>query len=401
MSTQPKVITLIGAGNSSHVCAGLIHSNTQGNWSVRLLTRNPQLWSNKNPTVTLQDGTVKQGKISVVSDDPALVIPGSDLVLWTGPVYSTRAVFQSIAPHVDVKRTVVATIFGQGLSHILAVRVFGPNVRYVALRNIPWLCRCTQKGASSEIVGAKSSIEAASINVDATWITENMQPLFITPHGPVINLMPDWSAIVFNPANQIIHPAAYWGLFRDYNFETPLKELKGGSPWLYRSMDEIAGQVLASLDEELQNIKNAYYQRTGMQGCNSVQPLHQRILRQYGDLVADGSTMGRAVATNKAYSMAKTPVLQVEGGIVPNPNHRVVQDDIGWGLCVLISVAERLRVPTTTMKWLVQWHQRLMKKEFLVNGQLTGKDVNDLVVLSPDEPLELVGNPSALPRAKM
>ena len=29
----------------------------------------------------------------------------------------------------------------------------------------------------------------------------------------------DFSAIVLNPANQIIHPARYWGIFKDWNGE--------------------------------------------------------------------------------------------------------------------------------------------------------------------------------------
>lgn len=111
--------------------------------------------------------------------------------------------------------------------------------------------------------------------------------------------------------------------------------------------------------------------------------------------------MAKMVGTNKAYSAAKTPVIRTQLGVMPNPHHRVVLDDIGWGLCVLISIAERLQTAgikssTTMMRMLVEWHQEMMGKEYLVNGRLTGRDCADLVLLRPDDALELVARPPSL-----
>jgi len=394
-SSPKKILTIIGSGNSAHVCAGLVHSNTNGEWELHILTRSPQVFAKPDPVVELQDGSMRVGLISKVSSDPADVIPNADIVLWTGPVHATRDAFESVKDYVDVKRTVVSTFFGQGLSHVLAVRVFGNKVKFVSFRNIPWLCRCTKKGVSSQIVGAKTFTEAATLNVSQEYLTQVMQPLFITPHGPVIKKLPDFCAIVFNPANQIIHPAVYWGLFRKWNGTKPMDKLPNDG-WLYRGMDEIAGSVLESLDEELQNIKDAYFAKfPGMTSCKSVLPLKERILLQYTDQVKVPTTMANVVGTNKAYSMARTPHLKVGGGVAPIVNHRVVQDDIGWGLCVLVSIGERLNVPVTTMRWLIEWHQTFMGKEFIKNGKLQGKDVKELIVLNPSDNLAVVGGLTA------
>ena len=37
------------------------------------------------------DGQTQQGRLFRVSKDPAELIPNSDIVLWTGPVTSTKA----------------------------------------------------------------------------------------------------------------------------------------------------------------------------------------------------------------------------------------------------------------------------------------------------------------------
>ena len=107
--------------------------------------------------------------------------------------------------------------------------------------------------------------------------------------------------------------------------------------------------------------------------------------------------MAKMVSTNSAYSMAKTPVLaQDNGSVKPFITHRVMQDDIGWGLCVILSVSEQLekvldrRIPTDMMKMLVNWHQDIMKKQFLVDNKLCGRDIDELVLCKSVEDLDMV-----------
>eukprot|EP00392_Amoebophrya_sp_AT5.2_P001097 g1099.t1 len=391
-TSDVTTVTIVGSGNSAHVCASLFHQNTQGRVRTQLLTSTPEVWSG-TPTVTFPHSVVQQqGKIHRKSSDPAEVIPNADIVLWTGPVHCTKEVFEKIQPHLDVRKTVVGTIFGQGLVHVSAARVFGDGVKFFALRNIPWLCRLVEKGRSCEIVGPKARIEVALLNFGgeeekASFAEKSLFPLFHCGIGtgtfePVVDVLPDFTPIVFNPANQIIHPAAYWGHFRQYDFtETGVPNV---GEYLYRGMSETAGEVLQQLDQELQNIKTAYADATGGRaaagatGCALVKPLRQRLLEQYGSQIADKGSMAKM------------------GNKRPNAAHRVVQDDIGWGLCVLLSVAENLErkarktIPTTFMRAMVEWHQEVMGKEFLVNGRLVGKDCGGIVLLDADDDLELV-----------
>jgi len=397
------VVTIIASGNSGHVCAALFEENTKGRVLTQLLTSKPDLWANKRPRVRFPNGDVQVGRLHKVSDDPAELIPDSDIVLWTGPVNTTKEIFENIRPYLNTRRTAIGTIFAQGLSHLLAHRIFGAEVRFFAMRNIPWLCRVVTPGEESEIIGAKSSIGVMTINLSEEWVKTELEPLFVTQKTgkwePVCEILPDFCPIVFNPANQIIHPARYWGLFRNWR-GSPLSGKDEPSEWLYRGMDEVAGEVLAVLDEELQMLKDAYYEATGAEGCKTVVPLKERLLDQYGDQIEDTSTLAKMVGTNKAYSQAKTPFIRTKLGVMPNPTHRVVTDDIGWGLCALVSVAERLEVagistPTTMMRMLIEWHQKLMGKEFLYNGKLRGRDCADLVLLRPGDPLELVAKAPA------
>lgn len=222
-----SVITIVGSGNSAHVCAALFHDNTDGAVTTQILTSTPEVWS-PTPAVRFlghdEKKVLQKGKIALASANPADVIPNADIVLYTGPVHATTETFKKIKPYVDVKKTIVGTIFAQGLVHISAVRTFGKEVRFFALRNIPWLCRCIEKGKLAEIVGPKTSLEAISLNCavnEVDWFERTIEPLFtcqkIGRHEPRITVMPDFCPIIFNPANQIIHPAAYWGHFRRFD----------------------------------------------------------------------------------------------------------------------------------------------------------------------------------------
>jgi hypothetical protein len=255
-------------------------------------------------------------------------------------------------------------------------------------------------GFECEIVGAKSSIEAAVVNISEEYVKHVLEPLFRvrSVNEPVINVIPDFVPIVFNPANQLIHPAVYYALFSKWRKGKVLSGKEEPNEWLYRDMSELAGNILQAIDDEMQNVKSAYFEATGFTSCFSVLPLKDRLLLQYGDQIKDKSTMAKIVGTNAAYAMAKTPLIRTAIGVVPNPRHRVVLDDIGWGLCVLVSIADRLEVPVHMMKMLIYWHQDMMGKEFLINGRLAGKDCSDLVLLSPSDPLDLVARVASASR---
>ena len=192
-------------------------------------------------------------------------------------------------------------------------------------------------------------------------------------------LLPDFASIVLNPANQIIHPARYWGIFKDWD-GSPLPEDK--IPWLYRDFDSVSAEALEGLDRELQMIKRSLESETPELDLQAVLPLGQRILAQYRTQVADPSCLRTIMATNQAYSMAKTPVKKVAGGVVPNPEHRVVQDDIPHGLCVLKDIAEQLGQMTPWIDRMIEWHQGLMGKEYLVDGRLCGRDIGECSALT-------------------
>lgn len=350
-------------------------------YEIRVLTRRPEIFTDGIVTVTrpgIGGGGDIVGRISKISRNPADVIPGSDIVIWCGPVVESRSAFQLIAPVIRASERpiYVGCLFSQGCIHLLAKKCFGEDVPFFCFQNIPWLCTTLIPGKKCCIVGRKKYTSVATHRVNFTYLRRVLQPCLGGPH---MTLLSDFASVVLNPANQIIHPARYWGIFKDWDGK-PIKPEK--IPWLYRDFDDVSAEALEGLDAELQGVKTILLRECPELDLDGVIPLKKRIMDQYGDQISDSSSLRQVMATNQAYSLAKTPVLPVLDGVIPNFNHRVVQDDIPHGLVVLKDIAAMIGEKTPWIDRLIEWHQILMKKEYIVNGSLTGKDMHECTALS-------------------
>ena len=64
------------------------------------------------------------------------------------------------------------------------------------------------------------------------------------------------------------------------------------------------------------------------------------------------------------------PVLQVEGGVIPNIKGRIFWEDVPYGLCILHDLGRMVNVTTPAVDKMTLWHQQFMNKEYLKDGKL-------------------------------
>ena len=284
------VLSLMGCGNGAHVIGAL--AGAHPDYEVRMLTRRPEVFASKQITVQrpgIMGGEDVVGKLDVVGSDPDEVLPGSDVILWCGPVFATPIAMAQIAPTVRAMRAAegrsayVGTIFAQGCSHLLAKSVLGEETPFFALQNIPWLCTTIEQGKVARIVGNKHHIRVAtSANASFTWTKKFLEPCINSTtgfKGAELQNMADFAAIVLNPANQIIHPARMWGRFSDWDGVTPFEAGTLGS--LYGDFCDKSAEALVGLDAELQAIKGGLEVAVPSLDLAPVIPLAERIVQQY------------------------------------------------------------------------------------------------------------------------
>jgi len=371
-SWRPRQITVCGGGNSAHVSAGYF---AWKGFRVNVLTRRPQLWSGSIKISTTgsswEDRGIFQGELNLVSSEPSEVIPGSDLVLVAAPANAHPDILSTIAPFID-KGCSVGAIFAQGGFDWAAKHAFGESFKNIGvlfgLQNIPWICKITALGENARIIGPKKKLYVATFPVEAReTAAKQMEALFDIP----CETLPNFLNLTLTPSNQILHPARYYGIFRDWDgnktyTKKQLAERKGLT--LYEDMDEFSAETLAQIDNELQQIRAALVLRFPQLDLSNVLPIGPRILKQYGEDVTDGSSLKAIFNTNRGYVDCITPLQETSPGeFQPALKSRLFWEDIPFGLVILKTLSEMLgNFPTPTLDFLIRWHQQFMGKEYLL-----------------------------------
>ena len=104
------------------------------------------------------------------------------------------------------------------------------------------------------------------------------------------------------------------------------------------------------------------------------------MLRSYGDDIGDKTSIYTMLKSNKGYRGLTHPMREVdtpEGTkYLPNFKYRYYTEDIPCGLVVTKGIAELAGVPTPHMDSVIVWCQEMIGKEYVVDGKLSGKDVD-------------------------
>ncbi|CAM9320232.1 unnamed protein product, partial [Chrysoparadoxa australica] len=286
------------------------------------------------------------------------------------PANAHPSLLAAIAPHVEDGVT-VGTLFGQGGFDWAATHAFGKNFKKVkvlfGLLNIPWICKTTKYGHSSRIIGPKKQLYAATYPVELVHqVADKITALFDIE----CLTLPNFLNLTLTPSNQIIHPARYFGIFRDWDGQRTYtrQELKArNGDTLYDNFDAISSETLATLDNELQQVRAALVKRVPQLDLSYVLPITERIVLQYGEQVKDKSSLQTIFCSNLGYRGCATPVDEISTGQVqPAVNSRLFWEDIPYGLCILKGMAEILgNFPTPAINSMIRWHQQYMGIEFL------------------------------------
>ena len=68
--------------------------------------------------------------------------------------------------------------------------------------------------------------------------------------------------------------------------------------------------------------------------------------------------------------------------MVPLIKHKFFETDLPFGLCTFKDMALSLNVNTPSLDAILEWNQRMIGKEYMVDGKLTGKDCHDAIIPS-------------------
>ena len=367
MAPEPKTILLCGGGNAVHVMAALFGS--QGH-KVRILST----WSDeaarlraaseeKGITVKCDNGQELVGWPEVIGKDPAVVVPGCDIVILALPAFAHEGYLKVIEPYVN-KTLTVGAFPGQG-GFDTCVRSClgdkGDDCVVFAGETLPWACRTVEFGKKVEILGTKKEIDVAVSPASKSRPTLELLQTLLGKEPKLVSVGSFLSITLMN-INMIWHPTISYGRYRLWDNETPFEK----PPPFYEGVDAFTADLLSQMSDEMLRVKeviNASYPDVDLAG---VMHVTDWINRAYGEDVKDNTNLMTAINTNKGYRGLVHPCVPTnDGKFLPDFKYRYFSEDVPFGLVVAKGIAELCDLPTPGIDTVIAWCQDKLNRTFI------------------------------------
>ncbi len=168
---------------------------------------------------------------------------------------------------------------------------------------------------------------------------------------------------------QVAHPVIMWGAFKDWDFKTPFDE----KPLFYEGVDDPTGEKLTKVQDEILDIAR-YLEVNHKLHLKGMMSFKDFFLECYEDSIADKSTMGSMIRTNKGYKGLTHPMIETpDGKFLPNFKSRYLYEEVPEGLAVTKGIAELCGLQTPEIDELMKFASKATGLQFLAeDGRLAG-----------------------------
>lgn len=353
---QLKTICICGGGSQGHISAGVISSKKK--YTVNILTRRPTLWSHEFKTIDLT-GKEYCGTLDIISDNPAEVIPQSDIVLITVPGFAIKDELYKIKPYLK-EYTIIGSVFGGSGFFIACHEVLGTEVKAFALQRVPFTGRPIEYGHSGRLKGYKPYLKVGFMNI-STSVQDDLITLLKDWYNTPVYKLSHWLEATLSNSNPLLHPCRMYVMFKDWQPDKIYKRI----PYMYNTdWDDESSQCWIDCDNELRqimaklpmNIEEVpsildYY------GCSNVQELTHKM------------------QNIEPFKTVQAHMNEVNGGYTLDVTIRYFTEDVPYGLMLIKAFGELTNTPTPNIDKVLYWAQNIMGKEYLLDDKLIGKDV--------------------------
>lgn len=321
------------------------------------------------------------GTPKLITDDPAKTVQDGtvDVVIMALPSLFHATYLEALKPYLK-PGVIIGAMPGQAGFDLAVRHCLGDDFcsasSLFSLETLPWACRILEYGKVVEVLGTKKETDV----VIAPKLGDTIQPVLdllqkLIGAAPILKPAGNFLAVTLMNINSVWHPTISYSYYHDKDLKAYMDE----PPLFYYGATEFTGEMLDMVSNEVLEVKRVLLEKYPGLDLSSLTHVRDWMVRSYGDDIGDTSTLHRMLITNKGYRGLTHPTLVVEVNgtkkYLPNFNYRYFSEDLPCGLLVTRGIAELVGVSTPQMDKVLEWAQTGMKKEFLVDGKLQGKDV--------------------------
>lgn len=356
-------ITIIGAGNIGTYLAAYIALKEEN--KVWIHTSKPEQFSEELLLVEEEKNLEHKVKLHCVTSSMEVAVKDADLILITHPSFMFKKTIDEIGKYVK-KGTIIGAIPGFGGKEYYIDKLIEKGCIFFGSQRVPSIIRLIEYGKSVALKQKNPFMRLGVIpKKSANEVCEKMTNLIDIKCIPVENYL----GITLSPSNPTMHPSRLYELFGAYE-EGIVYDI---NPLFYEQWGDEASSMLLQLDEELKAIVKELNYKNDF-NKNDFEEIKVRFN------IEKPNELTEKIRTAPGFKGIRSPMVEKGNGYIPDLSSRYFLEDLDYGLCILKSFAEILEVNVPTIDKVIYWAQKLLQKDYLVNGELVGSDAKNLVI---------------------
>lgn len=330
-----KKICICGGGSLGHVVAGWLSSRKHAN--VNILTNHPEKW-NQNIVIGTPEGSQLYGEISNISNNPADVIPSSDVILLCLPGFLIKKELIRIKPFIS-NRAFIGSVFSSTGFFFEAKEIFDEKQPLWGFQRVPFISRVNEYGKSAHLLGFKDEYKIAIENVsdeDQRAFVSIIQEWFERP----VRLLKNYYEASLTNSNPLLHTSRLYTMFGGENEGKIYTRI----PLFYEEWTEAAAELYIKMDEEFFRLLK-------------VLPVSEGFLPTALDYYEsyDAKSLAAKLSSIQGFKGIASPVIQTHGGYLPDFESRYFTEDFPYGLKYIWQLAHENNIFCPNIDLVYEW----------------------------------------------
>ena len=331
-------ICICGGGSLGHVCLAVL--SNQKDIVVNLLTSKPEKWSHEI-IVTDFNNRIYKSKINIITNDPAKVIPQSDLILLCLPGYAIKDSLDCIKPFLS-ESTLIGSIVSSTGFFFFAHEVLENGTKLFGFQRVPYIARTNEYGRNANLLGYKSSLKIAIENVcDVESVRAEIENLFNTP----CSLLKNFYEAALSNSNPILHTGRLYSMWRNWDGK-PYDRC----PLFYKDWTMDASQFIIDMDKEFMSLLDKL-------------PMNKSAIPTLLDYYEshNAESLTAKIKSIKAFQTIKAPMKKVTDGWIPDFASRYFTEDFPFGLFWIKEMLQQNNIESPVIDKVYEWGMKMTK----------------------------------------